>query len=63
LKFINYVNLILILFLFFRQYLAEIRTVAKAFIHLGLEPRHSVCVLGYNSVEWFLSDLAAIFAG
>lgn len=53
----------MILFLFFRQYLAEIRTVAKAFIHLGLEPRHSVCVLGYNSVEWFLSDLAAIFAG
>lgn len=47
----------------YRQYLAEIRTVAKAFIHLGLEPRHSVCVLGYNSVEWFLSDLAAIFAG
>ncbi|XP_066152840.1 very long-chain-fatty-acid--CoA ligase bubblegum isoform X1 [Euwallacea fornicatus] len=47
----------------YRQYLEEIRTVAKAFIHLGLKPRHSVCILGYNSVEWFLSDLAAIFAG
>ncbi|KAL1492729.1 hypothetical protein ABEB36_010941 [Hypothenemus hampei] len=47
----------------YRQYLAEIRTVAKAFIELGLEERHSVCILGYNSVQWFLSDLGAIFAG
>ncbi|KAH1023126.1 hypothetical protein HUJ04_012395 [Dendroctonus ponderosae] len=47
----------------YSQYLAEIRIVAKAFIQLGLEERHSVCILGYNSVQWFLSDLAAIFAG
>lgn len=47
----------------YRNYLTEIRTIAKAFIHLGLEERHSVCILGFNSVEWFLSDLAAIFAG
>lgn len=47
----------------YREYLKQIRTTAKAFIHLGLEEKHSVCILGFNSVEWFLSDLGAIFAG
>ncbi|XP_050314839.1 very long-chain-fatty-acid--CoA ligase bubblegum isoform X2 [Anthonomus grandis grandis] len=47
----------------YSQYLTEIRTIAKAFIQLGLEERHSVCILGFNSKEWFLSDLGAIFAG
>ena len=35
--------------------------MAKAFIALGLEPRKSVGILGFNSPEWFFSDLAAIF--
>ena len=35
--------------------------MAKAFIVLGLEPRQSVGILGFNSPEWFFSDLAAIF--
>ncbi|XP_076262277.1 long-chain-fatty-acid--CoA ligase ACSBG2-like isoform X2 [Rhynchophorus ferrugineus] len=47
----------------YKEYLNEVRTTAKAFIHLGLEEKHSVCILGFNSVEWFLSDLGAIFAG
>lgn len=37
--------------------------MAKVFIKLGLEPRHTVSVLAFNSVEWFVSDLAAIHAG
>lgn len=37
--------------------------MAKGLIALGLEPRHSVAILGYNSAEWFLADLAAVFAG
>lgn len=37
--------------------------VAKAFIALGLKPRHGVAILGFNSPEWFFSDLAAVFAG
>jgi len=41
----------------------DTRTVAKAFIKLGLEPHHSVGILGFNSPEWFLSDLGAVFAG
>lgn len=47
----------------YSQYYQLVRTAAKAFIKLGLEPFHGVCILGYNSPEWFISDLAAIFAG
>jgi len=44
-------------------YHQETRTVAKAFIDLGLEKYGSVCILGFNSPEWHISNLAAIFAG
>ena len=37
--------------------------MAKAFIDLGLEKYGSVCILGFNSPEWHISNLAAIFAG
>lgn len=37
--------------------------MAKVFIKLGLEPRHTVSVLAFNCVEWFIADLAAIHAG
>ncbi|CAG4989801.1 unnamed protein product [Colias eurytheme] len=47
----------------FRQYQAKVRTIAKAFLKLGLERCHSVCILGFNSEEWFIADLAAIHAG
>ncbi|XP_058801223.1 very long-chain-fatty-acid--CoA ligase bubblegum-like [Phymastichus coffea] len=47
----------------YKEYEAQVRTVAKAFLHLGLERHHSVCILGFNSPEWFISDLAAIYAG
>lgn len=47
----------------YREYEMQVRTVAKAFIKLGLERYHSVCILGFNSPQWFISDLAAIYAG
>ncbi|XP_056637858.1 very long-chain-fatty-acid--CoA ligase bubblegum-like isoform X2 [Diorhabda sublineata] len=47
----------------YKQYLENVRTCAKGFLQLGLEPGHSVCILGFNSPEWFYSHLAAIFAG
>ncbi|XP_065576536.1 long-chain-fatty-acid--CoA ligase ACSBG2-like isoform X2 [Artemia franciscana] len=47
----------------YRAYLQNVRTVAKAFIRLGLEPFHGVCILGFNSPEWFFANLAAIHAG
>ncbi|KOC68404.1 Long-chain-fatty-acid--CoA ligase ACSBG2 [Habropoda laboriosa] len=47
----------------YREYEQNVRTVAKAFIKLGLERFHSVCILGFNCPEWFFSDLGAIYAG
>ncbi|KAI5640586.1 AMP-binding enzyme domain-containing protein [Phthorimaea operculella] len=47
----------------YKQYQEKVRTVAKAFIKLGLERYHSVCILGFNSEQWFVADLAAIHAG
>ena len=47
----------------YREYLDGVRTVAKAFIDLGLQELQSVCILGHNSPEWVMSGLAAIFAG
>lgn len=46
-----------------KEYHEEVRTVAKAFIELGLGRFESVCILGFNSPEWVISDVAAIFAG
>lgn len=45
------------------DYRKEVRQVAKAFIKLGLEPGQGVSIIGYNSPEWFVVDIAAIFAG
>ncbi|XP_063147057.1 long-chain-fatty-acid--CoA ligase ACSBG2 isoform X2 [Candoia aspera] len=47
----------------FRQYYGECRKAAKSFLKLGLARFHSVCILGFNSLEWFLADIGAIFAG
>jgi len=47
----------------FREYEQNVRTVAKAFLKLGLERYHGVCIIGFNSPEWFYSDLGAIYAG
>ena len=32
-------------------------------LQLGLEPHHAVGIIGFNSPEWFMADLGAIFAG
>ncbi|CAG2058470.1 unnamed protein product, partial [Timema podura] len=47
----------------YREYRTAVRTCSKAFLKLGLKRYHSVCILGFNSPEWFISDLAAIHAG
>ncbi|XP_044274953.1 long-chain-fatty-acid--CoA ligase ACSBG2 isoform X2 [Varanus komodoensis] len=47
----------------FRQYYEECRVAAKSFLKLGLEPFHGVCILGFNSAEWFIADIGAILAG
>ena len=47
----------------FLDYYRDIRCIARAFVKLGLEERHSVCISGFNSPEWFLSAMGCIFAG
>lgn len=47
----------------FSEYERLVRTIAKAFLHLGLEKYHGVGIIGFNSPEWFLSDLGAIYSG
>jgi len=44
------------------QCVAEIRTIVL-FCQLGLETFGGVGIIGFNSPEWFISDLAAIYAG
>ena len=57
----NFYNILEIFILCFCPF-PEVRIVAKAFIQLGLEPRKSVGILGFNSPEWFMADMAAVFA-
>jgi long-subunit acyl-CoA synthetase (AMP-forming) len=47
----------------YKRYYDEARSVAKAFISLLLERHCSVGILGYNSPEWFISQMGAILAG
>ncbi|XP_040572294.1 long-chain-fatty-acid--CoA ligase ACSBG2 isoform X2 [Lepeophtheirus salmonis] len=47
----------------FRDYLKDVRTAAKAMLKCGLEEGNGVCILGFNSPEWFIADLGAIYAG
>lgn len=51
-KFINY-----------KDYKAKVEQFAKVFIKLGLQRWGSVAVLAFNSVEWFVTELACIHAG
>jgi long-subunit acyl-CoA synthetase (AMP-forming) len=46
-----------------RQYYDRVRTTARAFMALGLEKGKSISILGDNCPQWFISDLAGIFAG
>ena len=46
-----------------KQYYQGCVDAAKSFIHLGLERFESVCILGFNSPEWLMSNNGAIFAG
>ncbi|XP_058801282.1 very long-chain-fatty-acid--CoA ligase bubblegum-like [Phymastichus coffea] len=47
----------------YKEYENQVRIVAKAFLSLGLQKHHSVCILGFNSPEWIIADIAAIYAG
>ena len=46
-----------------REYYHQVKITARAFMALGLEKGKAVNILGNNCPQWFISDLAAIFAG
>ena len=47
----------------YSQYSEDVSTVSKAFISLGLEPFHTVSVLGQPDPCQHIANLAAIHAG
>lgn len=46
----------------YSQYMEDCKTAAKGFIKLGLESFSGVSIIGFNSPEWLISDIGAIFA-
>jgi long-subunit acyl-CoA synthetase (AMP-forming) len=51
------------IFISYKQYKEKVERYAKIFIKLGLRRFGSVAVLAFNSVEWFITELATIHAG
>ena len=47
----------------YAQYYCDIQCLSRAFVKLGLKPRHAVAISGFNSPEWFISEMACIFSG
>lgn len=47
----------------YKEYKNRVEKMAKIFIKIGLRQRGIVSVLAWNSPEWFISSLAAIYAG
>ena len=47
----------------YKEYQNRVEKMAKVFLKLGLERHGTVAVLAFNSVEWFVSELAAAHAG
>ena len=45
------------------EYGEQVRRTARGFMKLGLEPATGVAIIGGNSPEWFVADMAAIAAG
>lgn len=47
----------------YSQYHAAVCSFASSLIHVGLEPHQCISIIGFNSPEWFIADIGAIFAG
>lgn len=45
------------------QYKEKVEKISKVFIKLGLERHGAVAILASNCIEWFVADLAAVYAG
>ncbi|MCA9562421.1 MAG: AMP-binding protein, partial [Myxococcales bacterium] len=47
----------------FREYAEETRRAARALVTLGLESGGCVAILGFNTPEWIVFDVACMMAG
>lgn len=47
----------------YKQFYEQVRIVAKAFIKLGLKRFNCASILGFNSPEYIIAEIATIFAG
>ena len=45
------------------DYRSLVRRAARSFVRLGVGPGDSICIIGANRPEWFIADVAAIYAG
>ena len=45
------------------EFFNKVKQAARGFISLGLQPFQSVVCIGFNSPEWFITDVGAIYAG
>jgi long-chain-fatty-acid--CoA ligase ACSBG len=46
-----------------QEYHADVQKAAKALMHYGLKQHDAVNIWGFNSPEWILAEMGAIFAG
>jgi long-subunit acyl-CoA synthetase (AMP-forming) len=46
-----------------QEYYQEVMSFARGLMHLGLEARDALTIIGANSREWVIADMAAIAAG
>eukprot|EP00117_Sycon_ciliatum_P028595 scpid46201/ scgid22946/ Long-chain-fatty-acid--CoA ligase ACSBG2; Acyl-CoA synthetase bubblegum family member 2 len=47
----------------YQQYYDQCRCAAKSLMHFGVKQGVAVSIIGFNSSEWFISDLASILTG
>lgn len=47
----------------YAQYEQDVKKFAKSLISLGFQRHEGVSIMGFNSPEWFIADLGAIYAG
>jgi len=50
-------------YLSYRDYMDEILSLGRFLIEMGMERAAPVCILSFNRPEWFIADLATMYAG